>query len=123
MRRNDFMESLVFEYLYTVEGYITFTVRVQSGEFSGASSLCMPKSSFQDAISSLNDMYNNLKGTYQINDCDSDDFIQFEFLDLGHIKVSGQVGGSHREQFLNYQFVTDQTVLNSIISDFKRMAS
>jgi hypothetical protein len=117
----DDMEKMTFAHQYTVEGYITFTISVVSRGFSGVSSFCISESSLKEAIYTLSEMYNNLKGSYQMNDYDSDDFISFEFQNLGHIGISGQVGGSHREQYLKYQFMTDQTVLTEIISDFKSM--
>jgi len=60
-------------------------------------------------------------GTYQINDYDSDDYILIECLKLGHISISGQVGGSHSEEFLRYKFLTDQTVLGELISRWRKM--
>lgn len=115
------MDSIIFEHRYTVGGYITFAVSVTSGDFSGASSFCIAESSLKEAISSLSEMHETLKGSYQMNDYDSDDFIIFEFLTLGHLEISGEVGGSHSEQYLKYQFITDQTVLNGIISGFRNV--
>jgi hypothetical protein len=115
------VETVKFEHQYTVEGYLTFTVKVVSGEFSGSSTFCISESSLKEAISILSEMYNKLKGTYRMNDYDSDDFMLFEFQNLGHICISGQVGGSHREQYLRYQYNTDQTILAEIITDFKSM--
>ncbi len=54
-----------------------------------------------------------------MNDYDSDDFILFTFKNHGRICISGQIGGSHRQQWLRYQFITDQTGLGIIISDFQ----
>jgi hypothetical protein len=115
------MASITFERLYTDEEYITFSYEVESGDFAGASNFSISRTSLQNAISSLTEMYNSLKGSYQIRDYDSDDFVLFEFLSLGHMIISGQVGGSHRPQYLRYQFTTDQTVFGSIISSLRRM--
>jgi len=54
-----------------------------------------------------------------MNNYDNDDFILFESMKLGHLKISGQVGGSHSQQYLVYQFMTDQTSLNVAISSFR----
>ena len=117
--RDDSLNKLIFEHKYTVEDYITFSIAVKSGEFSGISNFCISRNVLKDAIMFLDEMYNNLEGIYQVNDYDSDDFILFEFLSKGHIKISGQLGGSHNEQYLKYQFITDQTELNNIINNFK----
>jgi len=117
------MSGIAFEHQYTVEGYITFAIEVVSGKFSGASSFCISDKLLEDAVSHLTEMHNNLSGTYRINDYDSTDFILFESLMLGRLKISGQVGGdgNYSDQYLVYQFTTDQTALRSIILDFYRM--
>ena len=117
------MDSIIFEHQYTVGGYVTFRIKVTCGEFSGASNFCISESLLKEAISTLSELYNNLKGSYQMNDYDSNDFILFEFLERGKMKITGQVGGSFREQYLNYQFITDQTLLGEIISSLKRLLS
>jgi len=115
------MASITFEHRYTVGGYITFAVEVMSGNFSGASSFCIPSEPLRDTVSCLNVIYNDLIGSYKVEDYDSSDFILFEFLKYGHLKISGQIGGCHRENYLIYQFVTDQTALREIISDLSSM--
>ena len=115
------MESIIFDYRYTVEGYVTFTITVKSGEFSGASNFCISESLLKDTISALSKMYNSLKGKYQMNDYDSDDFMCFEMENLGHMTITGQLGGSYNIPFLKYQIQADQTILGEIISNFKDM--
>jgi len=117
------MDNIVLEHLYTVEGYITFSVRVKAGEFSGATNFCIAESSLREAISAFCEMYKNLKGKCQMNDSDSDDFMCFEMENLGHMTITGQLGGSYNIPFLKYQNRTDQTVLAEIIAKFKSMIS
>ena len=117
------MGSITFEQNGAYGGYITFITNVISGKFSGSSSFCISKSLLNDAIETLCKMYNELKGIYQMNDYDSDDFVLFEFMQRGHLKISGQVGGSHCNQYLVYEFMTDQTALCEIISSFRKMIS
>jgi len=116
----DYMGSIDFVYECTVQGYTTFTKKVISGSFSGTYGFCLSGNSLDEAINVLSEMYNGLKGTYRINDYDSNDFVLFEFAKLGHLKISGQVGGGHNQQYLVYEFMTDQTVLNEIISCFRK---
>jgi len=117
------MGNITFEHKYTIGGYATFAIKVVSGGFSGISSLCLPNDSLKSAIASLTEMYDKLSGTYEINDTDSNDFILFEFMKYGHLKVSGQVGGGHRPQYLVYEFRTDQTFLNEAIKGLRKMLS
>ena len=115
------MNSIIFEYQYIVEDYITFKVRVVSGEFSGTSNFCILESSLRTAIASLSEMYNTLKGFCRMNDFDSDDFISFKMNSLGHMTITGQLGGSYNIPFLKYENHADQTILLDIISNFKSM--
>lgn len=109
------MDSITFIHQYTVENYFSFSVAVKSGAFSGSSSFCLSEIMLKDAVTSLNKLYENLSGTYQINDYDSDDYVFFEFLNLGHVLVSGQLGGSYNPQHLCFQFISDQTALLEVI--------
>ncbi len=115
------MDQIILTHQYTAEDYFTFSVIVNSGEFSGSSNFCLSKATLKDAIVSLNKLYEDLNGTYKINDCDSDDYISFEFLKLGHIEITGQLGGSYNPQHLCFQFVSDQTVLQALISTLSDM--
>lgn len=117
------MNQIVLTHQYTVENYFTFSVYVHSGGFSGISNFCLSERSLKDAIISLNKLCESLSGMYQINDCDSNDYILFEFLKLGHIKITGQLGGNYNPQYLCFQFISDQTVLQAVISTFSDMLS
>jgi len=117
------MASITFKYQYTDDGYVLFSKKVISGKFSGASNFGVLDDSLREAVSCLSAMYNDLSGVYQLSDDESSDFILFEFLKYGHLKISGQVGGCHRENYLVYQFMTDQTALKEIISDLSKMIS
>jgi len=113
------MGSIIFEHNYTIEDYITFKVKVETERFSGGSSFCISSSVLEKAISKLNEMYNRLEGAYQLDNYDSNDFILFEFIKLGHMNISGQIGGSYNKQYLIYHFKTDQTALRAIIANFR----
>jgi hypothetical protein len=117
------MGTIEIEYQSTGESYIGFSVMVVSGGFSGASNFGISARLLQEAVSSLSRMYHDLSGIYQIDDHDSDAFILFEFLNLGHLRVSGQVGGSLSGNYLRYELLIDQTDLKSLISSFRSMLS
>jgi len=113
------MGSITFEHEYVVDNYIIYVVNVASGSFSGASSFCLSKDALRGVLVSLSEMHSKLEGACQMNDYDSDDFVLFEFLKMGHLKISGQIGGGHNQQYLVFQFTTDQAALNKIISNFR----
>ena len=115
------MKSISFEYIETKQGYITFNKAVVSGEFSGSSNFCLSIDALSDAIIYINKIYVELNGEFQINDYDSNDFILFKVEKYGHVKISGQVGGTHRKQYLVYEMDTDQTFLKEIISNLEKL--
>lgn len=109
------MNSFDFEHLYTVQDYSTFSIKVQSNEFSGISNFCLSKENIKIAVKKLCEMYEKLNGVSEFNDSDSDDFIKFEMEKLGQLSISGQLGGSHNEQYLIFKMISDQTILTKII--------
>ncbi len=112
-------KELAIEYLYTVENYFTFNIRVKSGEFSGSSSFCISKENIMSVIATLTKLYNELKGLCEINDYDSDAYIKIEMLNLGHVCIYGQIGGSHEDHSLKFKYIVDQTILPNLIQAFK----
>jgi hypothetical protein len=106
---------LIFEYLYTVENYITFCIKVKSGKFSGASNFCISKDQIIVTVQKLSELYNKLTGFYKLSDYDSDAYITFEMHKLGHMNVFGQIGGSHEDHFMKFKYMVDQTVLINFI--------
>lgn len=114
-------KKLIIGHLYTIESYFTFYIKVKSGEFAGASNFCISYDDILSDIEELSTMYNKLTGCCKIHDCDSDAFITLEMAELGHIYISGQIGGSHEEHNMKFKYETDQTVLNRLIETFKSM--
>ena len=55
------MNNITLEYRYTVQGYITYSVNVKSGEFSGASGFCISKVLLKEAVQRLSKMYESLE--------------------------------------------------------------
>lgn len=108
------MNEINLEYQYTVQGYVTFTVRVHSGEFSGASNFCVSKDGLQEAVAILGEICESMRGEYQVNDYDSDDYLLFRSRPYGHAVISGQLGGSFNPQYLTFELPLDQTELKRI---------
>lgn len=112
-------KKLIMEYLYTAEDYFTFNIKVQSGEFAGSSHFCISKENILSIVEVLSKMYETLSGCCKINDNDSDAHINLEMDKLGHIHVTGQIGGSHEEHSMKFKYGTDQTVLRGLIQNLK----
>ncbi|MCF7799944.1 hypothetical protein K9L05_01175 [Candidatus Babeliales bacterium] len=108
------------ELLYNVENYLTFNVKIKSGKFSGESNFCISEENISLFIKKLSEMHNRLIGNCELRDYDSDSYINFEMIKLGHMLVYGQIGGSHEEQFMRFKFETDQSILLNLINIFKK---
>lgn len=63
-------------------------------------------------------MYDKLQGHCEIRDYFTDTFISIEMKKLGHVCIRGQLGAND-EDHLNFSFITDQTVLGSLIQIFR----
>ncbi len=116
-------KKLIIEPLYTVEDYLTFNIKIKSGEFSGTSSFCISKEKIIEFIDSLSEMIDKLTGCCELKDYDSDAYIVFEALHLGHISVHGQIGGSHQDHNIKLKYIIDQTALNNIIKILEKSLS
>ncbi|GAB6085902.1 WapI family immunity protein [Alkaliphilus crotonatoxidans] len=112
-------KKLAIEHLYTVENYFTFNIKVESGEFTGASHFCISKENILVIVEALSKMHETLSGCSKISDSDSDAYINLEMDKSGHISMAGQIGGSHEEHNMKFKYTTDQTILSGLIQKLK----
>lgn len=113
-------KQLFIKCSYKTNNYLTFWIKVRSGEFSGASEFCISKEKLKEIIEILTKMHNKLKGNCEIKDYDSDAYIIIGILDnLGHVDIYGQIGGSHQDQYMKFKYIADQTILGNLIQIFK----
>jgi hypothetical protein len=113
--------EIIFEYLYTVDNYVTFNLKIKSGDFAGSSNFCISKEKIVSIVETLSNMNKDLTGSCELRDYDSDAYIKIEMLKLGHLCIYGQIGGSHQDQFLKFKLTSDQTILNNFIYVFKKI--
>lgn len=118
LRTNDVEKKLLFVTKYLVEINFTFDLSVKSGSFSGTSHFCVRKNEIEAFSEALMNIHALIWGSARLDDNDSDSFIKLEMQDTGHLRVSGQVGGSHKDQFMKFSFLTDQTCIPQFVADF-----
>ncbi|MFD2115647.1 hypothetical protein ACFSTH_11555 [Paenibacillus yanchengensis] len=106
---------LTMEHLYTVEGYLTLSIGVRSGVFVGKSNFCISEEKLGLFIQSIKEINDRLLGDSRMDDYDSDAHIIFGANKLGHVVVSGQIGGSHEEHSMRFKFTSDQTILEGLV--------
>lgn len=117
---NENAKQFIVKCLYRTDKYLTFEIQVKSGEFSGASNFCISEEKITETIKILNKMHQELKGSCEIRDYDSDAYIVISICDnLGYAEIFGQIGGSHQDHYMKFKYIADQTILDNLIQIFK----
>lgn len=114
MLYDDKKDSISIETLYSVGGYTTYCISVSSIGFSGFGHFCIHEDSVRSIISEINNMQDTLCGKINIEDGDSDAFLEILFQDDMNLFVSGQLGGSYEDNMLKFKFRADQTLLRGL---------
>src|SRR5215203_5256168 len=95
LQTNDSTKTLLFATRYLVQINFTFDLTAKSGDFSGTSHFCVRTDEIEAFCNALKKMHASLSGSARLSDNDSDGFVSLEMQESGHLKVCGQVGGSH----------------------------
>jgi len=120
-RKTNYMNVLSFAYQGTWSDYVNFSVRVQSGDFSGKTKFSMSETMLKQTLVELREIHRLLEGSCILRDYDSDDYIQIEMQRHGQMSIAGQLGGSHNDQFVQFKMLADQTYLESLLSALTSM--
>ena len=94
-------------------------VQIKVKDFSGQFAYCIEDNNLKDYISSLEELDKLEQGEFRFSDMDSDSFIYFEKTKYGHIKISGQLGMTFRNNYLMFEMDADQTVITNLIKRLK----
>jgi hypothetical protein len=121
LQTHDQAKKLSFATRYLVQINFTFDLSVTSNCFSGSSHFCVRIGEIKAFCNQLTKMHSLLVGSAKLCDNDSDAFVIFTSSDFGRVTVRGQVGGSHEEHFVRFEFQTDQTCISQFVSDFEKL--
>ena len=76
----------------------------------------------EEFLKELKSMKETLKGEARLSEGYSDNYISIKATSLGHVEISGEIiKYDDVDQSLAFGFVTDQTCLNALISDFTKL--
>lgn len=121
LKTHDSTKQLSFATRYLVQINFTFDLTVNSEGFAGTSHFCVRIDEIETFCNNLTTMHTSLLGSAKLSDNDSDGFVAFTFSEHGHLQVCGQVGGSHEDHFVKFEFRTDQTCIPQFVDDFKKL--
>lgn len=119
LKTNTDTEWLSFATRHLVQINFTFDLTVLANRFGGTSHFCVRFDQIEKMCVGLTNMHSTLTGNTRIDDNDSDAFVAFEIESNGQLSVFGQLGGTHEENFLRFNFQTDQTCIPTFVNDFK----
>ena len=94
-------------------------VQVKVKDFSGKFAYCIEDDNLADYIQSLEQLDKIEQGEFRFSDMDSDSFIYFEKTKFGHMKISGRLGMTFRNNYLIFEMDADQTVIARLIERLK----
>ena len=98
----------------------SFVMKVKSGEFSGQSHCCECDYKYiKELAAQLEDLVNFKADEAVFRELAYDSTMRFTGDGCGHITVSGTIYGDAKIQSLHFEFMTDQTVYRSFISELK----
>lgn len=121
LKTNDSTKKLSFATRYLVQINFTFNLTVNSDGFAGTSHFCVRIDEIEALCNDLIKMHSLVLGSAKLSDNDSDGYVEFTISESGHLRVCGQVGGSHEDHFVKFEFRTDQTCIPQFVDDFKKL--
>lgn len=114
-------ERLSFATRYLVQINFTFDLTAITENFRGKSHFCVRRDQLDKLCSDLIEMKQRLSGKTILEDNDSDTNVNFEIKQNGQLIVYGQVGGTHEDNYLKFNFQTDQTCIEPFVDDFHKL--
>lgn len=108
---NNEKKNISLDFLYIVDGYITYNVTVFVEGFSGHCSFCLLKEKINETVLKIDTMHKLLNGKITIEDTESDAFLEIEFENDMKLFIRGQIGSSYDDNLLKFKLEADQTVL------------
>lgn len=97
----------------------TFAIYVKVNNFSGKHNFCIEDNRLYKNIRDLEELSRNLYGEYTIEDMDSDSYLKVTMQKYGKLEFSGRLGGTHNNNYIVFDFIADQTLLQKLTAFLK----
>ncbi len=108
----------LIDHLYTVGENFTFSFYIKSNRYSGEYSFCLFYKRLTEIIFTLELMSRKLQGEVTIKDTGSDSLVLIKFEPKG-LFVSGQIGGSHEDNYMVFKFKAEPNIIGLVIDSLK----
>lgn len=115
------MNIITVELIDKYETWCDFYIYIKADDFSGGAGFSLNYSKLDLLIGDLENLYEKLEGAVLIQYDESDDYVEIKSTQYGHINISAQLGGSWNDNWVKLLMHTDQTVLKTIIDQFKQL--
>ena len=99
----------------------TFSVHVKTKKFSGKHNFCIEWNFLSQKIKDLENLIEQLCGECVIEDMDSDSYLNFSMKKYGKMTFSGRLGGTHTNNYMVFEFMADQTIVQNLIVFLKTL--
>jgi len=121
LKSTDLKDRLSFATRYLVQINFTFDLAIKSDMFFGTAHFCIRKDEIEKLCGDLRQMMITLQGMTRLEDNDSDAFVEFAINNFGRIFISGQIGASYEDNFMQYKFSTDNLATDIFVHDLKNL--
>lgn len=115
-----FNDNLNVVELYDCE-WDSFSIYVKSGVFSGRYNFYIELSCLRSNIIELEELSQKLSGEGILEDMDSDSHLKFVMQKYGKLSFSGKLGSSLNNNYVVFEFIADQTLLQNMIEALKKI--
>jgi hypothetical protein len=116
---NDLTVSLLKAFRETSGLEYNIFIKVRKGLFCGSESFYLHHNHLLSILDSLTAMHEKLTGQCEIKEEFEEPFIIFKMGKYGHMSVYGQFGETNNGTYLNFELISDQTVLPLLINTIK----
>lgn len=121
LKSDNLRDCLILETRYLVQVNYTFDLSVFVSSFKGKAHFCVRKDQLKEVSFSLQNINSGPTKTITLEDNDSNSYLSFQPFKKGLIQVRGQVGGTHEEAYLNFQFEANLEGIQQFVDQVEQL--
>jgi hypothetical protein len=106
---------------YLVQVSFTFDLSVIVNSYSGQSHFCVRKDQLRELVYNLSQLKTKPSVSANLEDNDSDAYLNFKSTSENLVLVKGQVGGTHEEAFLKFAFESNHENIQNYVDQLTKL--